>query len=547
MPDPGVPIMIAVTSRRNGHWEVLPEGYCLAEYRIDALLGQGGFSKVYRATDTLLNRPVVIKEYLPSQIAVRDGAIVQPRTSHEAESFQWGLQRFLGEARLLARIAHPHVVQVLRVLEANNTAYFTMPFEEGADLSSVLKARNSLAEPHVRKILGCLLDALETLHEQGIYHRDIKPKNVIIRPGLNPLLIDFGAARTALGSHTHTLHRLLSVGYSPVEQYSDDVPAGAYTDFYALGALCYQMISASRPVDAPTRAAACARGAPDPLRSAREAAKQRYHPALLDSIDWALALSPQDRPQQVADWRRALAPGERASTTTASRAASRRTTPPPTASRSQQRARAAPTATPPGRHTSGILAASGIALVVAILAAGLVLLNSVLSADGAAPATTPTVAVAPARPTAPSGESGNTPTANSPPAAPTRAVPDPAPAPAPTAATSPSPPAPLSPGDQLEVRILLQIAESFRSKNVLVSAGSENAVAAYREVLRLDPRNARASQGLAEIAEIFERRGRQAMGAGNYQQAAAHVAQGLAAVPTDRGLMELHREIQGLR
>ena len=290
-----------MTVAQTGYSDFLPVGYRLDQFRIDGLLGQGGFSKVYRATDTALHRTVAIKEYLPTQIAVRDSTTVHPRTENQEATYQWGLRRFLAEARLIAQMDHPNVVRILKVFEANNTAYFAMPFERGMDLKAFLQKRGNLTEAELLYIILPLLDALDKLHRRGIFHRDIKPQNIIIRRGMTPLLIDFGAARTVFGQHTHSIP-IMSPGYSPIEHHSNDVAAGPYTDLYAFAATCYFAISGRKPVDALIRTAASGQQKNDPLTPARELGQGRYSPALLAALDWGLAVMPEDRPQSVARW-----------------------------------------------------------------------------------------------------------------------------------------------------------------------------------------------------------------------------------------------------
>jgi len=370
-----------MTMAHSDHSDLLPVGYQLEEFRIDGLLGQGGFSKVYRATDTVLTRPVAIKEYLPGQLAVRDTGQVRPRSADDEEDFQWGLRRFLSEARLLAQVDHPNVVRILRILEANDTAYFVMPCEPGMSLEDVLLRHGPLRESSLLRIILPLLDALALLHRAGIYHRDIKPQNIILRQGGHPLLIDFGAARTALGHHTRTL-QVVTRGYSPIEQYTDDMPAGPYTDIYAFAALCYRAISGEKPLEATRRS--LQQGTPDPLVSARQRGAGRYSPSLLAAIDRALAVLPEDRPGSVEAWL-ALFPRQCRSrlTPTGGSAGRRQPLPPPTdADPGPSPARNAPAAAAPrgfAMHWRHLLSAlhgyrRWLAVAALVLAAMLVLL-----------------------------------------------------------------------------------------------------------------------------------------------------------------------------
>src|SRR5688500_9459123 len=154
----------------------LPSGYALHEYRIDSLLGAGGFGLTYLAVDANLNLKVALKEYLPNEFAARgEDSTVQPKSSSVAESYQWGLQRFMDEARTLASFRHPNIVRVMRFFEANSTGYMVMEFVDGKPLTDWILPRRPLAQHTLLAIAGSLLDGLEVIHKGGYLHRDVKP------------------------------------------------------------------------------------------------------------------------------------------------------------------------------------------------------------------------------------------------------------------------------------------------------------------------------------------------------------------------------------
>src|SRR5207344_3147445 len=143
----------------------LPAGYGLQEYRIEKLLGIGGFGLTYLATDSNLNLKVAIKEYLPGDLAQRgEDQSVRPKAESTLESFKWGLSRFLDESRTLASFRHPNIVRVLRFFEANRTAYMVMEFVSGQPLGEWIRSRRPLAQGAVLGIAGALLDGLEVVH-----------------------------------------------------------------------------------------------------------------------------------------------------------------------------------------------------------------------------------------------------------------------------------------------------------------------------------------------------------------------------------------------
>jgi serine/threonine protein kinase len=278
--------------------QALPPGTRLGDYRLDAMIGHGGFGITYRAFDTQLAKIVAIKEYLPIEFAIRhgDGAVVA-RGARLIEDFTWGRERFLDEARALARFRHPHIVPVLRYFEANDTAYTVMEFEDGRNVAELLREPGRrLPVDDVRRLAAGLLSGLGAVHAQGFLHRDIKPANIIIRRDGVPVLVDFGAARQAMGGRTRSLTSVLTPQYAPIEQYALDGKQGAWSDIYSAAAVLYHAIAGQTPPDA------AARVGEDPYRPLAEIAGDRFAPAFLDAIDRALAFAPADRPQSVAAW-----------------------------------------------------------------------------------------------------------------------------------------------------------------------------------------------------------------------------------------------------
>ena len=281
----------------------LPSGYTLNEYRIESLLGMGGFGVTYLATDTNLNLKVAIKEYLPSDWAQRaPDQSVKSRSDETLETFKWGRARFLDESRTLASLRHPNIVRVMRFFQANETAYMVMEFVDGQALHEWLRHRRPLDERTLLGIALPLLDGLEIVHRGGYLHRDIKPGNIFIRGDGTPVLIDFGSARTATSNAELT--SIVSPGYAPPEQYDARGGQGPWSDLYAIAGVLYWMVTGQQPVEATVRAFS------DPMVPALKAADaSRYSAALLKAIDWALTPSKDSRPKSVAELRQALQGG----------------------------------------------------------------------------------------------------------------------------------------------------------------------------------------------------------------------------------------------
>ncbi|HEY2337618.1 MAG TPA: serine/threonine-protein kinase [Burkholderiales bacterium] len=283
----------------------LPAGYALQEYRIEKVLGVGGFGLTYLATDGNLNLKVALKEYLPGEIALRGpGQSIAPRSPDAAETFGWGKQRFMDESRTLASFRHPNIVRVMRFFEANGSAYMVMEFVDGAALGDWIKTRRPVSEAQAAPLLAALLDGLEVVHKAGFLHRDIKPGNVYVRDDASPVLLDFGSAR----QRSSELTAIVTPGYAPFEQYHTQGNQGPWSDLYALGGVLYWMVTGNPPVEA------AARVREDKMPSALTIGDHgRFRPEFLNAIDWALQPMEEKRPQSVAEWRAALFPGKRSS------------------------------------------------------------------------------------------------------------------------------------------------------------------------------------------------------------------------------------------
>ena len=273
----------------------------LLEYRLESVLGAGAFGMTYLAWDTHLEKHVAIKEYLPTELAVRalDGSVV-PLTTENDSGFQWGRDRFIMEARTLARFSHPNIVRVNRYFEANATGYMVMDYEKGESLSQLLRRAPQPGEAQLKAIVLPLLDGLQAVHETGFLHRDIKPSNVFIRESGVPVLLDFGAAREAMGGVTKSLTSVLTPGYAPLEQYSSDGNQGPWSDVYALAGVVYRALVNDNPPDAVSRMRADV--VPERLAAARGSVSE----TLLKATAWALTLDEKQRPQSARDWQRVL-------------------------------------------------------------------------------------------------------------------------------------------------------------------------------------------------------------------------------------------------
>ena len=283
------------------HKQALSPSFQLGAYRLVRVLGVGGFGMTYLCEHGGLGVQVAVKEYLPNEIAVRDGTEVHPKSAGDREGFEWGLNRFLDEARTLARFEHPNVVRVRDCFEANNTAYIVMDYEDGEPLDTLLRRHGTLTEAQLTRVLLPVAEGLRQVHAAGFLHRDIKPSNIFVRRSdESPVLLDFGAARQALGGVSMTA--IFSAGYSPPEQYERNGAHGAWTDIYALSALCYRAITGDAPVEATRRQSQLLRTQTDPLPRLAEMPVASYSSAFLEAVDWGLRLIENERPQSLGKW-----------------------------------------------------------------------------------------------------------------------------------------------------------------------------------------------------------------------------------------------------
>jgi len=287
------------------HRNALKPGYQLHWYTMKEILGQGGFGITYLAHDNNLDKDVAIKEYLPIELAVREGdSSIQPVTEDRGKNYKWGLDRFIKEAQTLAKFGHPNIVRVYSVFEENNTAYMVMEYEHGESLQEILTRRKTLEEAELLSILIPILGGLAIVHKSEFIHRDIKPANIFVRKDGSPVLLDFGSARQALVEQTKTLTSLVSPGYAPFEQYySKGESQGPWTDIYGMGATLYRAVAGIAPMDAVDRSKSILDRLKDNFVPAVEIGKDKYSVRFLKAIDHALKFKPQERPQTLSQWK----------------------------------------------------------------------------------------------------------------------------------------------------------------------------------------------------------------------------------------------------
>ena len=286
----------------------LAPGVMLRQYRIDRVIGQGGFGITYLAFDTDLQRRVAIKECFPRDFVSREGTTIVPTGSKEKQSFSWALGKFVGEATTLARFKHPGIVQVLQILKKeNDSAYMVLEFVDGISFDKWLKSLNGkLDEALLKSVISPILDALEVVHDNGIAHLDIAPDNIYIRGNGDAVLLDFGAAKQTIGQQTRTLNLVVKDGYSSPEQYYVEGRKGSWSDVYAFAATLYRAVAGKRPIDAMARLDAINNDEQDPLEPLASKSREGFSKEFLSAIDHGMSAKSKARPQTIKEWRKTI-------------------------------------------------------------------------------------------------------------------------------------------------------------------------------------------------------------------------------------------------
>jgi serine/threonine protein kinase len=222
-------------------------------YKIESYLSSGGFGNTYLAKNIEFDETYAIKEFFVKGVCQRDGnsTTISVSNAENTNSFEQQREKFKKEARRLRSLSNPHIVKVYDLFEENGTAYYVMDYVDGENLSARLKRTNApLAESEVRNYLNLILDGLEAIHNEGMFHLDIKPANIMVDSHDVVKLIDFGASKlqSTVGGATMSTGISYTNGYAPSEQMAQSYDKfGPWTDFYALGATMYKLLTNQDP------------------------------------------------------------------------------------------------------------------------------------------------------------------------------------------------------------------------------------------------------------------------------------------------------------
>lgn len=296
------------SNRSMSNTRCLKPGVILKErYKIEEVIGAGGFGITYRAWDPLLQSYVAIKEYYPSGIATRsaDSSKVCVPVGQEQREYHRGRIRFLKEAQDVARFqSEPNIVSIYDYLEENDTAYMVMEYLHGCTLKQYIREHGGrLDTDHILHICLSVLDALAVVHKAGMIHRDISPENIFICEDLTVKLIDFSAAKQVYLDGEQTMSVVLKPGYAPPEQYAKKDKQGPWTDIYALGATLYFAATGEKPEES------FGRVLEDTIKPVCEV-NPEIPRAMSQVIMRAMSVKIEDRYQTVEAMREALLAGE---------------------------------------------------------------------------------------------------------------------------------------------------------------------------------------------------------------------------------------------
>ena len=270
-------------------------------YIVGRVLGQGGFGITYLALDTQLNAKVAVKEFMPGEIATRQGTTVSVMMDTKSEEFAYGAERFQEEARTLAKfIGNPNIAAVTSYFDENDTSYFVMDYIEGISFKTYIANHGGkISVEETLNVMIPVLRALTAVHAEGFIHRDVTPDNIYITKDGMVKLLDFGSARYSIGDKSKSLDVILKVGYAPKEQYIRRSRQGPFTDVYSCAACFYAAITGFLPPESLERMDE------DTLVPISQTGSEI--PEYLDkAILKGLAVQPEDRFQSAAEFLEAI-------------------------------------------------------------------------------------------------------------------------------------------------------------------------------------------------------------------------------------------------
>ncbi len=283
-------------------WNYLQSGTFIDQYIIERELAHGGFSSVYLARQMSDQIQVAIKEYLPRKFAHRTwNNVVIANNEESKDLFLKGKVLFFEEAKVLAKLKHPNIVDVINFFQANDTVYMVMAYDYGITLDKVIKKKSlEVTEQFLVTVFNQLMTGVKAVHEHKLLHFDIKPGNILIRPDNDPLLLDFGAIQVYPITAVTRRPTVITHGFSPIEQYARAGQMGPWSDVYAIGASMRFCLDGKIPPSSPDRKTK------DKLIPSTTQYRGKFPEYLLKIVDWAMEVDVNKRPQSIKELQRAF-------------------------------------------------------------------------------------------------------------------------------------------------------------------------------------------------------------------------------------------------
>lgn len=283
--------------------QALLEGTQIAVYEIKEILGSNLSEIIYRAWNGHLNGMVILKEFFPSQYALREDGTqaVKANSQDNISILEFGLGNFIQQNEKLLEVQHPGAQTVHNILEFNQTAYLAVDEEKGSLLSEYLENGETYSEGELKMLLDSLLETLGKFHEAGVVHGDIHPGNILIKKNGKPVLLNFASARQRFSRLIDNPSAELQSGYGAPEQYLEGGSTEPSSDLYALGAILYRCITGGDPEDARNRLSDFNAHKPDPLEPILNKTDSGFSGEFLVTVDWMLQVDSKSRPQSTSE------------------------------------------------------------------------------------------------------------------------------------------------------------------------------------------------------------------------------------------------------
>jgi len=275
--------------------QALPLGAKIGVYEIKEIISSDWSGNLYRAWNAHLNATAVLKEYLPSDYAIK------AKFSKETSDYEYGIKKFIELAESLEEVHQNNVVKVHNILYVNKTSYLVMEFVEGGRLSEIQKTFHSFADVETEQILKSLLNALQATHDENIIHGAITPSNIIIKENGEPVLINFASADIALSYRIKQTQEAGFSEFNDTNNYHSKEQLSISSDIYSLGASMFFCLTGNDPASISSRQMALSKNKADPCYLSLKKVGNTLNEGLLKTVFWMLDPNPEQRPQSAGE------------------------------------------------------------------------------------------------------------------------------------------------------------------------------------------------------------------------------------------------------